>query len=208
MKKNLIRRSSILAVLISLLMVTLTACGSEATVEEAKDSQIVIAEEAVVEETAAVEVAESEHVPAPETVPEPTVVETGEEATEEAPVYEGIDMESTLPGEEWIKTFDGIITVPKVVILNDETGRKQIVEDGDVITINPDTDYIAIYLPGGAQRANHSKAVRTVSSVSGEFYELLYLDVEKTRERGKQDAAVYVILDGEEVELPFVIIPE
>jgi len=206
MKKNLIRRSSILAVLISLLMVTLTACGSEATVEEAKDSQIVIAEEAVVEEEATVEVAEPE--PTPEAVPEPTVVETVEPTTEEAPVYEGIDMESTLPGEEWIKTFDGIITVPKVVILNDETGRKQIVEDGDVITINPDTDYIAIYLPGGAQRANHSKAVRTVSSVSGEFYELLYLDVEKTRERGKQNAAVYVILDGEEVELPFVIIPE
>ena len=206
MKKNLIRRSSILAVLISLLMVTLTACGSEATVEEAKDSQIVIAEEAVVEEEATVEVAEPE--PTPEAVPEPTVVETVEPTTEEAPVYEGIDMESTLPGEEWIKTFDGIITVPKVVILNDETGRKQIVEDGDEVTINPDTDYIAIYLPGGAQRANHSKAVRTVSSVSGEFYELLYLDAEKTRERGRQNAAIYVTFNGEEVELPFDLIPE
>ena len=206
--KNLIRRSSILAVLISLLMVTLTACGSEATVEEAKDSQIVIAEEAVIEEEVSVEVAEPKPTPTPEAVPEPTVVETVEPTTEESPVYEGIDMESILPGEEWIKTFDGIITVPKVVILNDETGRKQIVENGDKVTINPDTDYIAVYLPGDAQRANHSKAVRTVSSVSGEFYELLYLDAEKTRERGKQDAAIYVIFNGEEVELPFIIKPE
>ena len=79
MKKNLIRRSSILAVPISLLMVTLTACGSEATVEEVKDSQIVIAEESVVEEVSTVEVAEPE--PTPEVVPEPTVVETVEPTT-------------------------------------------------------------------------------------------------------------------------------
>ena len=205
MKKNLIRRSSILAVLISLLMVTLTACGSEATVEEAKDSQIVIAEEAVVEE-ATVEVAEPE--PTPEAVPEPTVVETVEPTTEEAPVYEGIDMESTLPGEEWIKTFDGIITVPKVVILNDETGRKQIVEDGDRVNFNPDTDYIAIYLPGDAKMESHTKGLRRNVEVPGEHYQLCYLDPEITRERGKQNAAVYVTFDGEEVELPFVIKPE
>lgn len=205
MKKNLIRRSSILAVLISLFMVTLTACGSEATVEEAKDSQIVIAEEAVVEE-ATVEVAEPE--PTPEAVPEPTVVETVEPTTEEAPVYEGIDMESTLPGEEWIKTFDGIITVPKVVILNDETGRKQIVEDGDKVTINPDTDYIAVYLPGDAKLESHFKGLCLNRATKGEYYQLCYLDAEVTREMGKQDAAVYVTFNGEEVELPFKVRPE
>lgn len=206
MKKNLIRRSSILAVPISLLMVTLTACGSEATVEEVKDSQIVIAEESVVEEVSTVEVAEPE--PTPEVVPEPTVVETVEPTTEEAPVYEGIDMESTLPGEEWIKSFDGIITVPKVVILNDETGRKQIVEDGDKVNVNPDTDYIAVYLPGDAKLESHFKGLRTNGSVLGEHYELCYLDPEITREMGKQNAAIYVTFNGEEVELPFVIKPE
>ena len=180
-------------------MVTLTACGSEGTVGEVKDSEIVMAEETVVEEVATVEVAEPEPVPAPETVPEPTVVETSEEATEEAPVYEGIDMESTLSGEEWIKTFDGIITVPKVVILSDETGRKQIVEDADKVIINPDTDYIAVYLPGDAKLESHFKGLRTNSSILGEHYEVCYLEPEITREMGKQNAAVYVTLNGEEL---------
>lgn len=193
-------------VLLGVFMATFTACGSKETVEEAKDSEVVIAEEAVVEEVATVEVAEPK--PTPEAVPEPTVVETVEPTTEEAPVYEGIDMESTLPGEEWIKTFDGIITVPKVVILNDETGRKQIVEDGDKVTINPDTDYIAVYLPGDAKLESHFKGLRTNSSVLGEHYELCYLDPGITREMGKQNAVVYVTFNGEEVELPFVIKPE
>lgn len=193
-------------VLLGGLMVTLTACGSKATVEEVKDSQIAIAEEAVVEEEATVEVAEPESKP--EEIPEPAVAEIVEETTEEAPVYEGIDMESTLPGEEWIKTFDGIITVPKVVILNDETGRKQIVEDGDKVTINPDTDYFAVYLPGDAEMAEHILGIMVNDTVRTEDYWLMYLDSEMTREIGKQDAAVYVILNGEEVELPFAIKPE
>ena len=36
-------------------------------------------------------------------------------------------MESTLPGVEWIKTFDGVIEEPKMVIFNDETNKKVIV---------------------------------------------------------------------------------
>ena len=196
------RNNCILWMIMSLLVfATLVGCGSKDTTGTVEsEAEAVMTKEAAMAEST-VEVAE-------EAVAEPTVAETVEETTEERPVYEGIDMESTLPGEEWIKTFDGVITEPKVVILNDETGRKQIVEDGDKVTINPDTDYIGVYLPGDAQRANHSKAVRTVSSVSGEFYELLYLDAEKTRERGRQAAAIYVTFNGEEVELPFDLIPE
>lgn len=194
---------------ISLLMISLTACSTKETTEVIKDTESVIAQVTVVEELTTEEmeeVADSELTP--EAVSEPTVVETGEEATEEALVYEGIDMESTLPGEEWIKTFDGIITVPKVVILNDETGRKQIVEDGDKVTINPDTDYIGVYLPGDAKMESHTKGLRRNVEVPGEHYQLCYLDPEITRERGKQNAAVYVTFNGEEVELPFIIKPE
>ena len=50
-------------------------------------------------------------------------VADGTEETSEGVVYEGIDMESTLPGLEWIATFDGIITEPKFVIFNDETTK-------------------------------------------------------------------------------------
>lgn len=149
MKKNLIRRSSIVAVLISLLMVTLTACGSEATVEEAKDSEVVIAEEAVIEEEAAAEVAEPE--PTPEAVPEPTVEptpETTEENTPESIVYEGIDMESTLSSGEWVSTFLGIIEEPKFVVTNSATNKKVIVEDGQEVVLESG-DVLGVYLPGG-----------------------------------------------------------
>ncbi len=70
----------------------------------------------------------------------------GTEETSEGVVYEGIDMESTLPGLEWIATFDGIITEPKFVIFNDETNKKVIVENGQEVEFC-DTDVFAVFLP-------------------------------------------------------------
>lgn len=70
----------------------------------------------------------------------------GIEETSEGVVYEGIDMESTLPGLEWIATFDGIITEPKFVIFNDETNKKVIVENGQEVEFC-DTDVFAIFFP-------------------------------------------------------------
>ena len=68
------------------------------------------------------------------------------EETSEGVVYEGIDMESTLPGLEWIATFDGIITEPKFVIFNDATNKKVIVENGQEVEFC-DTDVFAVFLP-------------------------------------------------------------
>ena len=70
----------------------------------------------------------------------------GTEETSEGVVYEGIDMESTLPGLEWIATFDGIITEPKFVIFNDETNKKVIVENGQEVEFC-DTDVFAVFFP-------------------------------------------------------------
>lgn len=70
----------------------------------------------------------------------------GTEETSEEVVYEGIDMESTLPGLEWIATFDGIITEPKFVIFNDKTNKKVIVENGQEVEFC-DTDVFAIFFP-------------------------------------------------------------
>lgn len=182
MKKNLIRRSSILAVLISLLMVTLTACGSEATVEEAKDSQIVIAEEAVVEEEATVEVAEPE--PTPEAVPEPTVEptpETTEENTPEPIVYEGIDMESTLPAEEWVTTFLGIIEEPKFVVTNSATNKKVIVENGQEVVLEAG-DVLGLYFPSGIIVGHAGINVSEMVSYNGCYAEPKDLTVTKESE--------------------------
>ena len=73
-------------------------------------------------------------------------VADGTEETSEEVVYEGIDMESTLPGLEWIATFDGIITEPKFVIFNDKTNKKVIVENGQEVEFC-DTDVFAVFLP-------------------------------------------------------------
>ena len=55
-------------------------------------------------------------------------------------------MESTLPGAEWIATFNGIITEPKFVIFNDDTNKKVIVENGQEVEFD-DTDVFAIFFP-------------------------------------------------------------
>lgn len=91
--------------------------------------------------------------------------------------------------------------------MNDETGRRQIVEDGDKIYINPDTDYFVVYLPEDAKMENHYKGIRTSRGVLGENYQIEYFDSEETWEMGLQNSAVYVIVNGEEIEICFKIKP-
>ena len=70
-------------------------------------------------------------------------------ATTPSVTYEGIDFNSTLPGKEWIQTtFPGVINEPKIVIFNDETNKKQIVEYGEMILFD-EADTFALYSPEG-----------------------------------------------------------
>lgn len=59
---------------------------------------------------------------------------------------EEIDMESTLPGIEWIATLKGIIEEPKIVIFNDETNKKVIVDDGQSVSFE-NGDVFLVYTP-------------------------------------------------------------
>lgn len=77
--------------------------------------------------------------PTPEATPEPTP---------EVVVYEGIDMESTLPGKEWVHTFVGSIDEPKLVVFNDETNKKVIVEHQQEFEFG-EGDRMAFYMPRG-----------------------------------------------------------
>lgn len=139
MKKKAFKRKrnilNVLAVLIMLMAMLLTACSSGKT-DAAPAS----------EETSAAEAdKEAEQVKEEAAEPEPTTEPTPE-PTPEAVVYEGIDMESTLPGEEWIKTFDGIIDEPKLVVFNDDTNKKVIVENGQEVEFSK-ADTLAVYIP-------------------------------------------------------------
>lgn len=129
---------SVLAAVVMLMATLLTACGSgqaavASTEAEAAKVETAKAEEA--EPTAPVETKESE--PMAESTPEPVT-------------YEGIDMKSTLPGVDWIKTFDGVIEEPKMVIFNDETNKKVIVENGQKVEFSED-DNLLIYTPAKMQ---------------------------------------------------------
>lgn len=133
-----------------------TAGAEKASDAEAKEEAVSGTEKAdgeaagAVSETAEAVDGETEKGTAVETekATEEDAAETadGTEETSERVVYEGIDMESTLPGLEWIATFDGIITEPKFVIFNDKTNKKVIVENGQEVEFC-DTDVFAIFFP-------------------------------------------------------------
>lgn len=145
MEINKMNRKSFLIVvtiMIMLMAMLLTACGSSKEVASASEAETTGAENVKEEVTEPAESAE------PEVTEEVVETEPTAEPTPEPVVYEGIDMESTLPGEEWIATFDGIITEPKLVVFNDETNKKVIVENGQEVDFES-TDEMAIYLPKG-----------------------------------------------------------
>ena len=125
---------TLLAVLVMLMATLLIACGSKA-VAPSTEAETTKVETAKAEETEPV---------APEEVEEVVEAEPTAEPTPEPVVYEGIDMESTLPGLEWIQTFDGVFDEPKLIIFNDSTNRKQIVENGDSVEYGTG-DTLAIY---------------------------------------------------------------
>lgn len=113
----------------------LMACSSKAApAEDTKETEAAVEKEETVE-VAEVKEAESTAEPTAEPTPEPIV-------------YEGIDMNSTLPGAEWATTFDGIITEPKYFIFNDSTNKKVIVEQGQEVEFE-DNDSLGLYRPEG-----------------------------------------------------------
>lgn len=139
MKKRTIKRNilSVLAVLVMLMATLLTACSNQSATAPAKEEATEVKEDTAEVEQVKEEVAEPDPTaePTPEPTPEPEVSK-----------YEGIDMESTLPGIEWLDTFDGIINEPKLVVFNDDTNKKVIVENGDTVEFSL-TDTMATYVP-------------------------------------------------------------
>lgn len=134
------KKSALLVVTITLMAALLTACSKDQSAASTSETKT----ESTAEEAVPAENTEGEGT-AEAAEPEPTAEPTPE-PTPEAVVYEGIDMQSTLPGEEWIKTFNGIINEPKLVVFNDETNKKVIVENGEKVEFSK-TDTLVIYGP-------------------------------------------------------------
>ena len=184
---------ALLAVMVMLMATLLTACGSKAAAPSTEA------------ETTKVETAKAEETEpaAPSEVEEVVEAEPTAEPTPEPVVYEGIDMESTLPGIEWIQTFNGIIDEPKMVIFNDETNKKVIVENGQEMEFS-DTDTFAIWGPLnkeiiGSALNEQPKMFRDNSSVE---QAILYYDIRKDIKDGdKVNLSQELEVDGEKVVL-------
>lgn len=104
------------------------------------------------------------------------------ETVSDAPsvTYEGIDFNSTLPGREWIQTtFPGVIDEPKIVIFNDETNKKQIVEYGEMILFD-EADTFALYSPEGWTLIRGSYL--TPNGLEAKYYYEETFDMEKLKE--------------------------
>lgn len=133
------KRKSLLLIISMVLLVC--ACGKSEVSSQKEDAEEVVQENAT---TAAEDEIEENNV---ESKKEPTAEPTPE-PTPEPIVYEGIDMESTLPGVEWSETFDGIINEPKLFVFNDSTNKKVILEQGQEVEFEK-TDSVGIYIPEG-----------------------------------------------------------
>ena len=157
-RKNIL---STLVVLVMAMALLLTACGS---------SQVTSNQEKTTEPTTSPETEVAEEVTETEVKEEvEEVVQENEEELIETDPYAEIDMESTLPGIEWMQTFDGIIEEPKLVVFNDSTNKKVILEELQEVEFYDD-DTLAVYIP--KDRGN----VVTNENISGAYEEIEYYD--------------------------------
>ncbi len=205
MKKYMNKRIPLFVMLFVVSMFSLTACGSKEAVESVNETETVAVEAAVVEEASA-EVSETEvvHEVVAETVVEETAIK---ESTEEIYIPEGIDMESTLSGEEWVASFVGKVAEPVVVVFNDNTGRKEVVQANSEVTINPDEDMIATYW---LEKNMYSEPyhISVKETYSFDYYEIRKLDAKRLRSIPERDAKMTIKGGTEDWVLEFTIIVE
>ena len=137
-RKNI---SSTLVVLVMAIVFLLTACSSS---EKTNTSTKENSEKAEIPKQEVTETVEQEEPKAEEiATPEPTIEPTPEPTPAPTP-----DTESTLPGVEWMQSFDGIIDEPKLVVFNDSTNKKIILEELQEVEFYDD-DTLAVYIPKG-----------------------------------------------------------
>lgn len=191
--------------LIFIMGTLLCGCSSNSTETTAPVDNAVVEEEMMETSESTEEAEETTSVEEP--VVEEAIVE--EPAIEETKLYipEGIDMESTLTGEEWLASFVGKVQEPVVVIINDNTGRKEVVQANSEVTVNPDEDRIAVYWNEiGMGYETHS--ISRNGTKASEYYDILTMDSEKMRDIPEREAKVDVTGGASEWSIEFTIIVE
>ena len=118
--------------------------------------------------------------------------------------YPGIDMNSELSGKEWLKTFDNVINEPKIVVYNDQTGRKQIIEPNDKVLINHESDILAIHMPDGYAMIGYGDLILKDSAL-GDSYKILYLDFDAMIKNKTWNPLLMISYKDEEFSIEFKI---
>jgi len=147
MKKN------IKYLLVNLLCVILVGCAGKA--DETVDEN----------NTVVTDVATSEEVSSEEGM-----------AEAESGIPDGIDLNSTLDGEQWLDSFRGNVKQPVVVVFNDRTGKKEVVLDNTEVKMEID-DMLAIYHPTSANKLV-TKYIDWSHMKSGGTYRIYTLETE------------------------------
>ena len=227
MKREMLEKKSTFGatlVMLMLMAASLTGCASGQTAETTatKENAEAAAEEddnaekvtAGMEEEADTEAKEEVASGAEEAAEEDAAEFANEtegaeqEEVSEGVVYEGIDMESTLPGGEWIETFNGIITEPKFVIFNDETKKKVIVENGQEVEFC-DTDTLALFVPtdkAGYVYPLEDNYTFKKNSVVNMNIKIFYDPTSSLSNGDKVDITQRLELDGTDVILTFTLV--
>lgn len=187
------KKSALLVVTITLMAALLTACSKDQSAASTSEAET----ESTAEEAVPAENTEGEGT-AEAAEPEPTAEPTPE-PTPEAVVYEGIDMQSTLPGEDWIKTFNGIINEPKLVVFNDETNKKVIVESGEKVEFSQ-LDTMAVYVPKEKTGTIKELDLFTFSKKDNDGYVFLFNDI-MSKPGEETNIKNIVEYDGKDYEL-------
>lgn len=189
------KRNVFIMVCVMAVSIGLCACGTGESDTSAVD---------VVEETGNIEQLEEANIETEEENMENTT-----EVVEEVSLYipEGIDMESTIPGQEWLDSFVGKVNEPVVVIYNDNTGRKEVVQADSEVTVNPDEDIFAVYFPETSMGATpYSISIKDMIGESNYF--IYIMDTEKMREIRKRNGKIVVRGGEEDWILEFKILVE
>lgn len=146
---------------------TLLFCSCASSENAINETEVAIVEEST--EATETVASETESLVSSNEEAEEAETETTEETqtieTQTDP-YAGIDMESTLSGVDWIKTFDGIITEPKLVVFNDATNKKIILEEFQEVEF-ADDDTLAVYIPENDGEVTNYLLFDDVSTVDG-----------------------------------------
>ncbi|MBO5337671.1 MAG: hypothetical protein J6A94_11140 [Lachnospiraceae bacterium] len=107
-------------------------------------------------------------------------------------------MKSTLPGKEWVHTFVGIIDEPKLVVFNDETNKKVIVEHQQEFEFG-EGDRMAFYMPKGYAIMGYTIEKNNVEEflISFNFAEITFAENSPIVEEA---ITAWVYLDGKRID--------